>query len=285
MIRIFPLEQLNSQGLTENDILEQFKPYSEKIILEELIGKYEYFKSGRDAIRVIIEHEQLNRADEVFITTTTDSSYVTSCVSATIFNYCKISRVITEKTKAIFVIHTFCFPHPDLLELRKIADDRNIPLIEDCISAFDSYNNNNILLGSVGDYAVYSLPKIIPIEYGGILTSKANEIKGLNDKYLLNKIKVWVPFLNEIKKRRRHIYFYLKERICNQIYNEDLNVNPYMYGFCLTNHLEFLSKIADIVEVGITHVEREVHIPLSPFAAIDEYLQIVNIKQNVNGAK
>lgn len=269
MIRIEPLDQLNCKHLNIENVLKELLPYSEKCNLHEHLGNYEIFGSGTDAIRYIIEKEKINIGDEVFITTTTNSSYVSTCVSATIFNYCKISRLITEKTKAIFVIHTFCFPHPELETLRKIADERNIILIEDCIAAFDSFNSQNIRLGSVGDYAVYSLRKIFPIKYGGILHSKKNNIAGIKDNYLHQEIKLWEPFLSILKTRRRNNYFYLKQKLGNPIYKDEINVNPYKYGFYTDEYLAIMKNPE--IEFGKTHVKREVHIPVNPFIDFFDY--------------
>ena len=269
MISISPLDQLVSNNISEVEILRQWSGYATDFSIEEQIGKYTLFKSGKEAIKYIIKTKNLQPIDEVFITTTTGSSYVSTCVSATIFNYCRISRVLTKDTKAIFVIHTFCFPHPDLLLLRKIATERNIILIEDCIAAFDSYNADNIRLGSIGDYAVFSLPKIIPVKYGGILFSKTNDVSGINDDFLANQIKCWEVLLPEIKKRRRDNYFFLKEQIGNQIYLDDSNVNPYKYGFFSKKYNE-LMQIPSI-EFGKTHVEEEVHLPVNPFINFSDY--------------
>ena len=278
MIRIFPLDQIKVSGHDKISIIRKLKDSSNDFILKEIIGDYVFFNNGKDAIKAIIEHLRLKRIDEVFITTTTDSSYVSTCVSATIFNYCGISRILTKRTKAIFVIHTYGFPHPKLGELRNIADNHNIPLIEDCISAFNSYSNDNIRLGSIGDYAVYSLPKIIPIEYGGILTSKTKVIKGISDDYLSKELKFWTPFLNEMKNRTRKNYFYLKKTLGFPIYQEDKNVNPFMYGLISKDYEIVMEALSGLIEFGKTHVKNEIHIPVNPYIQIDDYKYFVNYK-------
>jgi len=275
MIRIFPIQHIRDNNLDINKIINDLSDFSVNKSLNDIIGDYVIFNSGKVAIRAIISNLNLKIDDEVYITTTTDSTFVSTCVSATIFNYCKISRVITDKTRAIFVIHTFGFPHPELLKLRKIANELNIPLIEDCISAFNSYNTDNIRLGSIGDYAVYSLPKIIPIKYGGILTSKLNDIQGIKDNYLTNNIKLWTPFLDKLRNNSRKNYFYLKEVLGNPVYQEDQNANPYMYGFFSRNYEIAMKDLLEIIEFGKTHVENEIHIPVNPFIAYDKETRII----------
>ena len=105
---------------------------------------------------------------EVWITTTTDTHYVSSCVTSAIEQSSPWKRELTENTQAIFCIHEFGFPHPNLRELRKIADERGIPLIEDC-----AYGWSTTGIGGIGDYAIYSLTKAFPLQFGGYLVGKA----------------------------------------------------------------------------------------------------------------
>ena len=170
MIKIMPLNHLVTNKIDKNKLLSNklLSNYDEKKLIEIIGNNFYFTSSGKESIEIIMKNEKLTRSDEVFITTTTDSSFVSTCVSATIFNYAKISRVLTVQTKVIYIIHNFGFPHPDLLKLRKVANERNIVLVEDCAFAFDSYTKN-IRLGEIGDYAIYSLPKILPLKYGGIL--------------------------------------------------------------------------------------------------------------------
>ena len=123
---------------------------------------------GRAAITALLEHLGLKREDEVWIMTTFNFPNVSSHVTATIFNICKPSRVLTENTRAIFVIHEFGIPHPEILNLKKIAKKRGIPLIEDCAHTLSSYNKD-YRVGTVGDYVIISFPKIFPVKWGGAL--------------------------------------------------------------------------------------------------------------------
>lgn len=100
----------------------------------------------------------------IWITTTTDSQYVSSCVTSAIENVLPWSRTITDTTIGIFCIHEFGFTHPKLKELRLIANERGIPLIEDC-----AYGWHNGAIGNTGDYAIYSLTKAFPLQFGGLI--------------------------------------------------------------------------------------------------------------------
>jgi hypothetical protein len=275
MIYIYPLQQINSIFDSKEKCLGRIEDYGSSRLDEVLHSNYVLFESGKAAIKELARHLNLQREDEIFITTTTDTSYVSTCVSSTLFNYCRISRVLTPATKAIFVIHTFCIPNPKLTQLRKIADDRNIPLIEDCISAFDSIDERGIQLGSIGDYAVYSLPKIFPIEYGGVLASRNSGLPQGADEYLEDELKKWLPKIRYLKAQRRKHYLLLQRYIQNIIYNINDQINPFMFGFINSNCSEVVKKL-DFVELGKTHVRHELHIPLNPFAATDEYERVIS---------
>lgn len=276
MIRVLPLDQLKELKQTEEYAFASLAADGKRDFRDVIGSEYELFMSGSDAIRALMESLQLGREDEVYITTTTDSTYVSTCVSGTVFNFSKISRVLTEKTKAIFVIHTYGFPHPELLQLRAKADELQIPLIEDCISSFDSYNAANIRLGSVGDYAVYSLSKIFPLAFGGVLSYKLSGIEGCFNNTLKNEFEKWVPVIPSLKERRRLIYSKLKELLPPPIYPDDVLVNPFMYGFTSPEDIDFRMEFMKDIEFGRTHVRREVHIPTNPFAGLDLYVKILS---------
>jgi hypothetical protein len=123
---------------------------------------------GRQALALVLEHLELQRWDEVYITTTFDYPNISSCVTSTVFNYCKPARVLSEHTRAVLVIHEFGVPHPDLMSLRELADDREIPLVEDCAHTLDSWQEG-ALVGTVGDYVICSFPKVFPVAFGGAL--------------------------------------------------------------------------------------------------------------------
>ncbi|MFY4844005.1 DegT/DnrJ/EryC1/StrS family aminotransferase [Aliarcobacter butzleri] len=277
-MKIMPLSEIEYQKKSVHFFLEKFKS-NNNTKLYDLINtdRYFYTNSGKEAIRIIVEYLNLQKEDEVFITTTTESSYVSTCVSATLFNYSKISRVLTDKTKVVYVIHNFSFPHPKLLELRKLCDDKGLILIEDCAFAFDSYIED-IRLGSIGDFTIYSLPKIFPVSRGGILSFK----KDLNFKYFLknnkfeNFIEKWIPKIEDIKIYRRENYNYLKNNLNQRtIYGEVNNVNPFMYGFYSENYQKIYSNIINGFELGLTHVKNEVHIPVNAFICKSEYKKII----------
>ena len=115
-------------------------------------------------LREYRESGLLTEDDEVYISTTTDTPYVSSCVTRAIEAVCRWSLVPSEKTRAVLMIHEFGFPNPRAAELRRFCDERQIPLIEDLAYGWGSKGT-----GTWGDVRVYSATKIFPVQFGGFL--------------------------------------------------------------------------------------------------------------------
>lgn len=76
-----------------------------------------------------------------------------------------VERRLRGGAKALMATHYFGFPQP-LAELRELCDRHGTFLVEDCAHAFFSDNSSHDL-GRVGDAAIYSLRKTLPIPNGG----------------------------------------------------------------------------------------------------------------------
>lgn len=127
--------------------------------------KWCYTKSGKEGIALALEALGLSSDDCVTIMTTSDNTYISRCVTNEIEKVCHWSREIQLKTAALFVNHEFGYPFRDLQNLKKYG----LPIIED---ACHSYLSNTEIsdMGLVGDFIIFSLPKIYPIQFGGILS-------------------------------------------------------------------------------------------------------------------
>jgi perosamine synthetase len=89
-----------------------------------------------------------------------------------------IRQCITSKTKAIVVVHYAGYP-VRLTEVRAIADEFDIPLIEDCAHALGATCDGKHV-GTIGDFGVFSFQAIkhMTTVDGGILTvANPNQIK------------------------------------------------------------------------------------------------------------
>jgi hypothetical protein len=141
---------------------------SPQIVWESYVGgqgsSYTLTLNAREAIAFALEDIGLARTDEVLILTTSGSPYISRCVTDTISRFCRWSRKPNAGTKAIFLIHEFGFPGslpPELV-------GTGLPIIEDCAYALGSQNPQRTV-GLIGDYAVYSFSKALPMAFGGLL--------------------------------------------------------------------------------------------------------------------
>ncbi len=102
--------------------------------------------------------------------------------------------------KALIMLHTFGLP-ADGKKYKRFCENHNLLLIEDCARAFGAKSNGK-LVGSFGNYAIFSLPKCTPLRQGGIAISQTpiNPILdhshiGLSG-FLHNLTLIKVPFLS-----------------------------------------------------------------------------------------
>lgn len=70
--------------------------------------------------------------------------------------------------KAILLIHWFGFPQKCVFVLREMCDRKGVVLIEDCAHTINGYYKGE-KLGSIGDYGLFSIHKILTTENGGML--------------------------------------------------------------------------------------------------------------------
>lgn len=152
-------------------------------------NKIIHYENGKAAISKLLQKLCLKNQDEVYISTTFDTKYVSSCVTSTIFNFCKPSKVFSKQTRLIFVIHEFGFPNEKVFELKKLAEKYKITLVEDCAQSGDSYFQNNQRIGTVGDYSIYSLKKILPYDNAGLLIKKGQKFPYLAELEKASKIR------------------------------------------------------------------------------------------------
>lgn len=82
-----------------------------------------------------------------------------------------VERRLDPSVAALYVIHYFGFPQP-LPVLRAFCDAHGLRLIEDCALALFS-RTNGTWLGSVGDLAIFSIYKTLPVPHGGYLVAPA----------------------------------------------------------------------------------------------------------------
>ncbi len=113
----------------------------------------------------------LARTDEIAILTTSNDVYVSICVSVPAFNFCRISRVVTDATKIVVVVHEFGYAFPDIAAQAADWRARGMVIIEDCAHVVGLLVDGKPV-GSFGDFSFFSLSKILPTPVGGLLRTR-----------------------------------------------------------------------------------------------------------------
>ncbi len=248
-----------------------------------------FFDRAQDGIDYLAEKFNIKREDEVFISTTSDEQFVSSCVTCSLFNYAKVSRVLTEKTKLIWIIHEFGFPDQKIDELVAIGRARNIPIVEDSAHSMDSYYKDR-LLGTIGDYGLYSLPKSLPVPNGGMLVSNKRYIENTVD-YSINSIASKYfnenySFIKAFSEARRKNFIHLSERFKNyeNVYIMNSRENPFVFGF-KTSLYEKVYAVLDVhnsgIELARSYVQDWVLLPINQYINSDELNNMADRVKNI----
>ncbi len=274
MIYIYPYKQLTANILSS---------YREEPLPSDYFWKGRqslFFENGKTAIHHVMSLLKLGREDEVCIFTSTGENYVSTCVTGTIFNYCKISRLVTKKTKMLYIIHEFGLPHPETTKIIALGRRRKIPVVEDCAHTMGS-TLNGIMAGNSGDFTVFSMTKHLPVTTGGILTSKTrlNTKSDFYDEEMANKVKKefyqffgYYPVFSEarlaidIKLKtlfKKHNVEYIKS-IGNTI--------PWFTIFKTRKYKEAYRDLSSgLVELGRIYIKNWVAIPTQPLASKGDF--------------
>jgi len=81
-----------------------------------------------------------------------------------------LERRLDHTVSALYVIHYFGFPQP-LRPIQRFCEAYRLRLVEDCALSLFS-RDNETWLGSIGDLALFSVYKSLPLPHGGFLLSK-----------------------------------------------------------------------------------------------------------------
>ncbi len=86
-----------------------------------------------------------------------------------------LRRMFSLDIRGIVAPHFFGFPQQSMEELRKFCSEKSLFLIEDCAHTFLGKVGGR-RFGEWGDYAIASLPKMFPVQEGGLITSTHGRI-------------------------------------------------------------------------------------------------------------
>ena len=242
--------------------------------LHERFGNkvYAYTENGRKAINLALESFNLKKDDVVTIFTTTGNFYISGCVTKEIEKFCKWSRKMEVETKLIFVNHEFGYPFADLKKLKEY----DLPIIEDCANSFFSKDKDNHI-GEVGDFVIYSFPKMFPLQIGGLLVSNKSDKAARIDpietstlRHIKNVLSNYINSEKEIVAKRIFNYNYLKKKFDSLGFIERFNPQegnvPSVYMFRADKHKLNLPELkkhfyAHGVQCSIFYGEESFFIP------------------------
>ncbi len=177
-------------------------------------ANYIYTYNGRSSINIALTLLNPGVDSVVTILTTTGNYYISSCVTNEIEKFCKWSREFLPETRIILVNHEFGYPYPDLPALRKY----NLPIIEDCAGSFFSVDRERHI-GTIGDYVIYSFPKMFPLQIGGLLVSNNGDYNHTSEnlteellRHIKNALSEYIVHKDQIIRRRIDNYCGLRDR-------------------------------------------------------------------------
>ena len=89
----------------------------------------------------------------------------------------EVRRLISEKTRAVIVVHIAGYVPPETEEIKRICEERGIPLVEDCAHGLGASYNGKIAgtFGLAGCFS-FSPTKIITTGVGGIIATEDDKL-------------------------------------------------------------------------------------------------------------
>lgn len=197
---------------------------------ERFAGReFEYTINGRQAMDLALASLDLQKEDIVTILTTSGNFYISGCVTDTIEKYCRWNREMVAGTRVIFVNHEFGYPFEGLRKLKAYG----LPIIEDCAGSFFSQDRSNET-GKIGDYVIYSFPKMFPLQIGGLLVANhgpgnlgKNENLGKEElRHIRNVLSAYIDQKEWIIQKRISNYVYLRDKFAALGFSERFRLEP-----------------------------------------------------------
>jgi hypothetical protein len=159
---------------------------------------------GREALARILAYLRLRANDEVWITTTLGlrDLQISPCVTGTIARYCRFAAQPGPRTAAVLVIHDYGVAHPRLAALRDQCRRHGWPLIEDAAHAFASTDSTGRRMGTLADFALFSLPKFFALPHGGLVSGLPSQATDGADEETAARLCAVLPHAGAIAETR-----------------------------------------------------------------------------------
>lgn len=240
--------------------------------------------TGRWLLGAWLEHLDLDRTDMVTILTTSQERYVSICVSVAAFNHASISRTVTDRTRVIIAIHEFGYIETTFPAQCEEWQDRGIKVLEDCAHVV-GVKVGPAYVGDYGDAALFSLPKIVPANTGGLLrtqtpfrlpamdatkSSATAEGRAVADAYL-----IYVPVLNRLKEQRHQLLRSGLGLPSWEPQKPTVSV-PWFSMYTDPNQHAYKSVFPDVDWGTATLVADRLQVPTNPLVPIDQFETVID---------
>ncbi len=224
-------------------------------------------ENARSLLSKVLSKLKLTKHDVVSILTSSDAEYVSTCLTITAFNHASVSRVVNEKTKVVIVVHEHGYLYPDIVSLVEKLRVCGVFVIEDCAHLLGRVDNG-YYAGSLGDVALFSLPKVLPMESGGLLRGTRYQLRqlslvndGLKNSDIERAFYELQPYWLSINQRRKDNYKVIKENFGKHLAKDSSNSIPWFVYL----ESQALSEVClGGVELGATLLDNLSLIPTNP---------------------
>jgi dTDP-4-amino-4,6-dideoxygalactose transaminase len=124
--------------------------------------------------------------------------------SALEIDFGDLERRLRDAPRAVLVTHYFGFAQP-LAQIRALCDRYGARLVEDCAHALLS-NDETGTLGRVGDVAVYSMRKTLPLPNGGAVLFNDSSLSLRDEQHAPAPMSTWLKSLDLVKKSALDVF-------------------------------------------------------------------------------
>lgn len=234
----------------------------------------------------------LNFDDEIAIITTSQDTYVSTCVSVTAFNFAAINRIVTNKTKVVIVIYEFGYLDNTIVERINQWRASGITVIEDCAHIIGERICGRSV-GSFGDFALYSLPKVLPAIAGGMLrTNYTVKLPTLTSDELdktahcRKAIEYYLPRFAWFNRKRKNLFALFSKKTFQNftLHPACTEAIPTYIGF-LSQSKKQIESAAPGIEWGATLRGDLLYLPNNPLIPHHFYIKAIRLLLNLHNYK
>ena len=247
--------------------------------------------SGRDGVSLLCSHLKLGPDDDVSIFSTRSNKFVSSHVTCPIFNHARPSKVVTAKTKLLYVIHLFGEIYEDLDAVYELAASRGLPVVEDCAHTMWTHRTHGGLLCRA-DYVLFSIPKAFAINHGGVLLGDLGDFRQLATTEFLNALNSELMDFDQSLERRLRIYRdfsnALDNSFCHPLFRPTDTIWPYVFPFTVVDEtaaIHFMTSRLPNVEICSWNARGLLSVPVHQGLSDTDVLKICETLRDMSARR